>query len=87
MTIMPPIEIQLNEYFDAFVRAHAGHGPYRNATDVIEAGLRLLDEQEQERLAKGRGPDELDTPAKEAFARLEARYRALAEQLARQAPK
>jgi len=74
---MPPIDIQLNDYFEAFVRARAGTGPYRDASDVILAALRLLEQQEQglrELIEEGIG-DGSFSPAEEVFARLEAKYR------------
>jgi antitoxin ParD1/3/4 len=38
--------VVLGEYFDAFVERQVQQGRYRSPDDVIEAGLRLLDEQE-----------------------------------------
>ena len=38
--------VVLGEYFDAFIERQVQQGRYRSPTDVIEAGLRLLDEQE-----------------------------------------
>jgi antitoxin ParD1/3/4 len=38
--------VVLNEYFDAFVERQVPQGRYRSPSDVIEAGLRLLDEHE-----------------------------------------
>ena len=36
----------LGEHFDAFVASQIEAGRYRNATDVIRSGLRLLEERE-----------------------------------------
>jgi antitoxin ParD1/3/4 len=36
----------LGDHFDAFVSSQVEAGPYRNATDVIRSGLRLLEERE-----------------------------------------
>jgi antitoxin ParD1/3/4 len=36
----------LGDHFDAFVAAQVEAGRYRNATDVIRSGLRLLEERE-----------------------------------------
>lgn len=36
----------LGEHFDAFVTSQVEAGRYRNATDVIRSGLRLLEERE-----------------------------------------
>ena len=36
----------LDDHFDAFVAAQVEAGRYKNATDVIRSGLRLLEERE-----------------------------------------
>ena len=36
----------LGDHFDAFVASQVKAGRYRNATDVIRSGLRLLEERE-----------------------------------------
>lgn len=36
----------IGEHFAAFVEAQVGQGRYGNASDVVRAGLRLLEEQE-----------------------------------------
>ncbi len=36
----------LGDHFDAFVTSQVAAGRYRNATDVIRSGLRLLEERE-----------------------------------------
>jgi antitoxin ParD1/3/4 len=36
----------LGDHFDAFVAAQVEAGRYKNATDVIRSGLRLLEERE-----------------------------------------
>jgi antitoxin ParD1/3/4 len=36
----------LGDHFDAFVSSQVAAGRYRNATDVIRSGLRLLEERE-----------------------------------------
>jgi antitoxin ParD1/3/4 len=36
----------LGDHFDAFVTSQIAAGRYRNATDVIRSGLRLLEERE-----------------------------------------
>ncbi|MBV8747662.1 MAG: type II toxin-antitoxin system ParD family antitoxin [Xanthobacteraceae bacterium] len=40
------MSVVLAEYFDAFIERQVRQGRYRSPTDVIEAGLRLLDEKE-----------------------------------------
>lgn len=36
----------LGDHFDSFVAESVGSGRYKNATDVIRSGLRLLEEHE-----------------------------------------
>jgi antitoxin ParD1/3/4 len=38
--------ISLGSYFDKFVRGRISAGRYKNASEVIRAGLRLLEEEE-----------------------------------------
>jgi antitoxin ParD1/3/4 len=39
--------IALGEYFEEFVQMRIGEGKYKNASEVIRAGLRLLEVEEQ----------------------------------------
>lgn len=87
-----PTSVALGEHFETFIRRQLASGRYNNASEVVRAGLRLLQELEQEnevRLAELRkavkegfesGPG---VPAEEVFARLEAKYRAMARPVAR----
>jgi antitoxin ParD1/3/4 len=43
--------ISLGSYFDKFVRGRISAGRYRNASEVIRAGLRLLEEEENRMIA------------------------------------
>jgi len=43
--------ISLGSYFDKFVRGRISAGRYRNASEVIRAGLRLLEEEENRMVA------------------------------------
>ena len=38
--------ISLGNYFDQFVRSRINEGRYKNVSEVIRAGLRLLEEEE-----------------------------------------
>jgi antitoxin ParD1/3/4 len=38
--------ISLGDYFDSFVRNSVSKGRFKNASEVIRAGLRLLEEEE-----------------------------------------
>jgi antitoxin ParD1/3/4 len=42
----------LGDHFDAFVKEQLASGRYTNASEVIRAGLRLLEEYEDERLVR-----------------------------------
>lgn len=39
--------IALGEHFEEFVKIRIGEGRYKNASEVIRAGLRLLEAEEQ----------------------------------------
>jgi len=43
--------ISLGIYFDKFVRGRISAGRYKNASEVIRAGLRLLEEEENRMIA------------------------------------
>jgi antitoxin ParD1/3/4 len=49
---MPTRNINLTEHFDQFVERQVSSGRYSNASEIVREGLRLLEEQEQERQAK-----------------------------------
>lgn len=38
--------VSLGSYFDRFVESNISEGRYKNASEVIRAGLRLLEEEE-----------------------------------------
>ena len=44
---MPTRNINLTEHFDRFVEEQVGAGKYQNASEVLRAGLRLLEQQTQ----------------------------------------
>ena len=43
--------ISLGNYFDSFVRSRIDEGRYKNVSEVIRAGLRLLEEEESKMIA------------------------------------
>lgn len=45
---MPKTSISLNDHFDDFIAAQIAEGRYDTASEVIRAGLRLLEEREAE---------------------------------------
>lgn len=43
--------ITLGSYFDQFIQGVLRQGRYKNASEVVRAGLRLLEEEEQKSIA------------------------------------
>ena len=43
--------ISLGSYFDQFIKSRISQGRYKNASEVVRAGLRLLEEQENKMVA------------------------------------
>jgi antitoxin ParD1/3/4 len=50
--------ITLGSYFDQFIQGVLREGRYKNASEVIRAGLRLLEEEEQKIIALRQAIDE-----------------------------
>ncbi len=44
-----PTSVALGEHFESFVRQQLEGGRYNNSSEVVRAGLRLLEEQQIER--------------------------------------
>ncbi|MBS0356205.1 MAG: type II toxin-antitoxin system ParD family antitoxin [Proteobacteria bacterium] len=82
-----PTSVALGSHFESFVREQVQTGRFNNASEVVRAGLRLLEESEQRRqlelealrteIAAGKASGE-PKPADEVFNRLEAKYAAKA---------
>lgn len=43
--------ISIGEYFDRFIKSRISTGRYKNASEVVRAGLRLLEEEENKIMA------------------------------------
>ena len=50
--------ITLGSYFDQFIQSILREGRYKNASEVVRAGLRLLEEEEQKIMALRQAIDE-----------------------------
>jgi antitoxin ParD1/3/4 len=81
-----PTSVALSPHFEAFIQEQVKSGRYNNASEVVRAGLRLLEDQQAQTrmqreemraaiaagLASGSGK-----PAGAVFDRLETKYRKL----------
>ena len=43
--------VSLGNYFDSFIQGRISAGRYKNASEVVRAGLRLLEEEENKMVA------------------------------------
>ncbi|MBK4717084.1 MULTISPECIES: type II toxin-antitoxin system ParD family antitoxin [Tenebrionibacter/Tenebrionicola group] len=81
-----PTSVALSPYFEAFIREQIESGRYNNTSEVIRAGLRALEEREQQmkmdalREAVHAGINSGESrSAEEVFGRLSRKYRHMAE--------
>lgn len=60
--------ISLGNYFDEFVQTQVSAGRYKNVSEVIRAGLRLLEDEESKMIALRNAIQQgLDSPRVENF--------------------
>ena len=65
---MKNTSISLGNYFDQFVQTQVSAGRYKNVSEVIRAGLRLLENEENKAIAlKNAIQEGLDSPLVEDF--------------------
>ena len=65
---MKNTSISLGDYFDQFVKSQVSAGRYKNVSEVIRAGLRLLETEESKAIALRNAIQKgLDSPMVEDF--------------------
>lgn len=83
-----PTSVALGNHFENFLREQVRSGRFNNASEVVRAGLRLLEETEQRKqlqlealraeIAAGQASG-TGKPSAEVFERLQAKYEAQAQ--------
>jgi antitoxin ParD1/3/4 len=83
-----PTSVALSSHFENFVRSQVESGRYNNVSEVVRAGLRMLEDQEARqvlindelRKAVAAGLSSGDVVcAEDLFARLERKYQSMTE--------
>lgn len=83
-----PTSVALSPHFETFIRQQIDSGRFNNVSEVVRAGLRLLEEREAERAAKLKALREAiavglasgpDLSEEEVFDELEAKLQAMVE--------
>jgi antitoxin ParD1/3/4 len=81
-----PTSIALSPHFEKFVHEQIDSGRYGNVSEVIRAGLRLLEEHEQAmkieqlRVAIAQGIESGEgVPAEDVFERMRAKYQRMVD--------
>ena len=65
---MKNTSVSLGNYFEQFVTSQVSIGRYKNVSEVIRAGLRLLEDEESKALALRNAIQKgLDSPRNESF--------------------
>jgi len=83
-----PTSVALGNHFEEFLRSQLESGRFNNASEVVRAGLRLLEENEQRKQLEldalraeiAAGLASSSRNAEEVFDRLEAKYNALSQE-------
>ena len=83
-----PTSVALSPHFETFIRQQVDSGRFNNVSEVVRAGLRLLEEREAEQAAKLKALREAiavglasgpDLSEDEVFNELEAKLQAMVE--------
>lgn len=78
-----PTSVALSAHFESFIREQVGSGRFNNASEVVRAGLRLLEDQQQRQTIQTEAlradilagkTSGTGKPADEVFERLAAKY-------------